>query len=157
MKINFVFLLIALGAEHSSMVLAQAPGTFAATGDMTSRRFFHTATLLTDGRVLIAGGSMRASAELFDPRTGKFTATRNSPVGARLDHGGSKTPTRKAKHGHDSRQGCPDRHKTEPQGYRALKGWGYQRAKGNKSKPTTYPGGDPALSVTTDAAQAARL
>ena len=81
MKTSVVFLLLVIGAEHSSMVLAQSPGTFAATGDMTSRRFFHTATLLTDGRVLIAGGSMRESAaELFDLRTGKFTATRNMTI-----------------------------------------------------------------------------
>ena len=84
MKTNVVFLLIALGADHSSIILAQAPGTFAATGDMTSRRYFHTATLLADGRVLMAGGTTRgktlASAELFDPRTGRFTATRNMTI-----------------------------------------------------------------------------
>src|SRR5262249_5677854 len=50
-------------------------GTFAATPDMTSPRFWHTATLLMDGRVLITGGETcwckdnrnSDSAELYVP------------------------------------------------------------------------------------------
>ena len=57
MKTNTVFLLFVLGGQSHYEAGAQPGGTFSATGDMNSRRYFHTATLLTDGRVLIAGGN----------------------------------------------------------------------------------------------------
>jgi len=57
-------------------------GTFSLTGSLLNPRYKHTAALLPDGRVLIAGGSDErdwrgnlSSAEIYDPRTGKFTAT----------------------------------------------------------------------------------
>jgi len=55
---------------------------FIQTGSLLTARYKHTAGLLPDGRVLIAGGSDERdwsgslnSAEIYDPRTGKFTAT----------------------------------------------------------------------------------
>lgn len=68
MKIRFV-LLVLLGASSYAQT-----GTFAETGRMISPRHSHTATLLPNGKVLIAGGPS-ATLELYDPATGTFTAT----------------------------------------------------------------------------------
>jgi hypothetical protein len=58
-------------------------GTFTTAGSMTAARAGQTATLLPNGNVLIArgdnggyvGGNNLASAELFNPKTGKFSPT----------------------------------------------------------------------------------
>ena len=59
-------------------------GGFVSTGLMTEARAEHQAVLLNDGRVLIIGGGISANAtyyngdastELYDPSTGKFSAT----------------------------------------------------------------------------------
>ena len=82
-------LLLFLGVSgHVSRAMAQSPGAFTEAGNMTTARSQHTATLLADGRVLLAGGHSGptlASAELYDPATGTFTATGNMTE-ARVDH-----------------------------------------------------------------------
>jgi Galactose oxidase, central domain len=77
-------LLFLLLFSYASTVAAQSPGTFTATGDMTTARVGHTATLLLDGRVLIVGGDKTGTAELYDPATGTFSPTGNGTTG----HGG---------------------------------------------------------------------
>jgi len=57
-----------------------SPGQLASTGSTTVPRFSHTATLLSSGKVLVAGGMSRNglwldSAEIYDPATGRFTPT----------------------------------------------------------------------------------
>ena len=76
--------------------VAQAPGTFIPTGNMTTPRIFHTATLLLNGKVLIAGGDdfnnrQLASAELFDPMTNTFTPTGDMTTG-RSGHSANLLP-----------------------------------------------------------------
>lgn len=60
-------------------------GTFSPTGSLTTARNVHTATLLLDGRVLIAGGNDAeahsvATAEIYDPTTGTFSPTGSMAV-----------------------------------------------------------------------------
>jgi Galactose oxidase, central domain len=64
-------------------------GSWIATGKMIEAHSYHTATLLPDGRVLVAGGvgssQNYASAELYDPRSGSWTAT-GKMIEGRSDH-----------------------------------------------------------------------
>jgi uncharacterized protein YjdB len=52
-----------------------ATGLFSYTGSLNIGRSMHSATLLQNGMVLIAGGSGDATAELYDPAAGTFTYT----------------------------------------------------------------------------------
>ncbi len=76
------------GRYPNEMIFASAEtydpttGKFTPTGSMATPRYKHAAVLLADGRVLITGGSdnrawrgQYASAELYDPKTGKFSPT----------------------------------------------------------------------------------
>jgi hypothetical protein len=59
---------------------------FKPDGNMGAARTSHTATLLPDGTVLLAGGLGLGSAEKYDPGTGKFSPTTGNMSVARLGH-----------------------------------------------------------------------
>jgi hypothetical protein len=69
-------------------------GTFTATGSMASRRANHSSTALLDGEVLVAGGlanitlegSVTNTAEIYDPNTGRFTATTGNLISGVFAH-----------------------------------------------------------------------
>ncbi len=76
------------GGIASAEVFHAALLTFEVVGSMHYGRISHTATLLNDGRVLIAGGrgdSLTGTAELYDPKTKQFTLT-GSLLAARYKH-----------------------------------------------------------------------
>src|SRR2546423_1740454 len=56
-----------------------APFTFDNTGSLNIARYFHTTTLLPNGKVLVTGGddgvNYLTSAELYDPTSGTWSAT----------------------------------------------------------------------------------
>jgi hypothetical protein len=66
-------------AIASAEIYDPATKSFTSIGDMNEARIGHTATLLPDGKVLIAGGwgisQHHESAELYDPQTGQFSYT----------------------------------------------------------------------------------
>ena len=75
------------GVLSSAEVYDPAARSFTSTGSMTVPRAGQTITLLRDGRVLVAGGvqnagfrSELASAEIYDPGAGTFSATGSMSV-----------------------------------------------------------------------------
>jgi sugar lactone lactonase YvrE len=71
------------GGGSTPVLLARSAGIFTTTGSMNTARIGHAATLLGNGKVLIAGGysvsitgtSAIASSELYDPGAGTFAPT----------------------------------------------------------------------------------
>src|ERR1019366_3477397 len=92
----------ALGAVSGSTTLTAAQ-LFVPTGSLNTARYYHSATLLNTGVVLVAGGigpvpggtgtlGELASAELYNPGTGTFTLT-GSLNAARYEHTATMLPT----------------------------------------------------------------
>jgi hypothetical protein len=82
------------GKNH--YILAERLPVWVPTGNLNVPRFGHTATLLPDGKVLVAGGMDAAfeglaSAELYDPATGLWTLT-GSLVAPRRAHTATLLP-----------------------------------------------------------------
>jgi hypothetical protein len=91
-------LVIGSGSEGSAELYDPTSGTWTATGNMVTGHFGYAATLLSDGRVLVASenynpGVDPVSAELYDPARGTWTATggmiapRFDPAATLLDDG----------------------------------------------------------------------
>lgn len=105
-----LFAMVVLGAVAGAGALLQDPTAVDAlatpqttvptaagwtvTGSMTRARGDHSATLLPDGRVLVAGGSAftPASAEIYDPGTGSWSATGDMTVGRPRGHTATLLP-----------------------------------------------------------------
>jgi hypothetical protein len=81
-----------------SVVAARAP-SWTGTGNMITSRSGHTATLLPDGKVLVAGGysytgdsgATLASAEVYDPDAGSWTVT-GTMITPRFGHAATLLP-----------------------------------------------------------------
>src|SRR5258705_9364054 len=86
---RFLCVLIVGMLGATTIATAQSSGTFAPTSSMTTARSLHTATLLPNGQVLLAGGASSSdralsSAELYDTGSGTFRSAGTMTTARRL-------------------------------------------------------------------------
>ena len=97
---RLAFCLLLTCAALLARPCAAAPGEWNLTGSLNTARYYHTAELLADGRVLIAGGYdpdlhlHRNGAAIYDLATGKLTST-GSMAQARSSHVATLLPSGK--------------------------------------------------------------
>jgi len=90
-------LMIVVTSAFITAVPAQAAGigTWSITGSMATAREYHSATLLRNGKVLVAGGrgssGNLSSAELYDPTSGSWSSTGSMATG-RAEHSATLLP-----------------------------------------------------------------
>jgi hypothetical protein len=84
-----IIYIVALALAASTLSFA-ASGTWSSTGTMISARDGHTATILTNGKILAAGGTNNGvaltSAELYNPIAGTWASTGSMHVARTLAH-----------------------------------------------------------------------
>src|SRR4051794_24412421 len=96
LDVELVLVLLLLGSFCEGL----SGASFVATGGLAPSRNSHTATLLPNGRVLVAGGYHSgspfylSSVELYDPATGIWAVTASLGT-ARVDHTATLLPNGK--------------------------------------------------------------
>ena len=96
MRLTFVCVVLVL---HFVSLRPATAASWNINSPLHTARRYHTATLLQNGKVLVAGGELMtgyylSSAELFDPATGKWTETEPMQV-ARTGHAATLLPNGK--------------------------------------------------------------
>jgi N-acetylneuraminic acid mutarotase len=84
-----------VAVTNSAELFDPATRSWSMTGALNDDRAYHSATLLSNGKVLVAGGrgtlAPRSSAEVYDPATGRWAATGSMRTG-RERHAASLLP-----------------------------------------------------------------
>ena len=90
---------VTITIPNSAPTAVVSSGTFTFTGSMSTERYYPVTALLSNGKVLVAGGKdvngdALATAELYDPATGLFSST-GSMSASRAEHAGALLPNGK--------------------------------------------------------------
>jgi hypothetical protein len=87
-------------ALRSAVLYDPIGRTFRPTGNLVTKRYGHTATLLPDGMVLVVGGSSSgdlewtlSTAELYDPSTGTWSVAAGKLAAGRIFHAATLLPS----------------------------------------------------------------